>query len=59
MNFTRVITNAKRFAGKNRDGDNFDDLTVDRLHNRYTVATLVCFCIAISSYQYVGKKNKR
>jgi len=58
MDFTAVIENAKRFAG-GKNGDNtYDDRLVDRLHNRYTVAILVCFCIAISSYQYIGKKTK-
>lgn len=57
MDFTAVIDNAKRFAG-GKSGDNvYDDLLVDRLHNRYTVAVLVCFCIAISSYQYAGKEK--
>lgn len=57
MDFTAVIDNARRFAGgKNRD-NTYDDLLVDRLHNRYTVAVLVCFCIAISTYQYAGKIN--
>ncbi len=59
MNFDKVIDNAKRFAGKNKNEDNYDDLLVDRLHNRYTVAALICFCIAISTYQYSGKKKKR
>ncbi|CAF2384954.1 unnamed protein product [Rotaria sp. Silwood2] len=54
MDFTAVIDSAKRFAGGKRDENNYDDLLVDRLHNRYTVAILVCFCIAISSYQYMG-----
>ena len=58
MDFTKVIVNAKRFAGKNKDADGYDDLTVDRLHNRYTVAILVCFCIALSTYQYIGKIGK-
>jgi len=52
MDFTAVIENAKKLAG----GTNvYDDLLVDRLHNRYTVAALVCFCIAVSTYQYAGK----
>jgi hypothetical protein len=55
MDFTEVIANAKRFAGEKKNGDNYDDLFIDRLHNRYTVAALVCFCIAISTYQYVGR----
>jgi S-methylmethionine-dependent homocysteine/selenocysteine methylase len=60
MDFTAVIDNAKRFAGKKGAENVFDDLLVDRLHNRYTVAALVCFCIAISTYQYAGKKiNER
>jgi hypothetical protein len=59
MDFTAVIENARRFAG-GKGGDNiYDDLLVDRLHNRYTVAILVCFCIAISTYQYAGKKRTR
>ncbi|CAF1024166.1 unnamed protein product [Rotaria sordida] len=58
MDFTEVIDNAKRFAGKKQDGDNYDDLFVDRLHNRYTVAVLICFFIAISTYQYVGTPLK-
>jgi hypothetical protein len=57
MDFTAVIDNAKRFAGGKRTENIYDDLLVDRLHNRYTVATLVCFCIAISTYQYAGKKK--
>jgi len=59
MDFTEVLDTAKRFAGKNKDINNYDDLLVDRLHNRYTVAVLVCFCIAISTYQYLGKKKTR
>jgi len=56
MDFTAVIEHAKRFAG-GKSGENiYDDLLVDRLHNRYTVATLICFCIAISTYQYAGMK---
>ncbi len=58
MNFEEVIENAKRFAGKKQDGNNYDDLLVDRLHNRYTVAILVCFCIAISTYEYTSKKKQ-
>ncbi|CAF0837032.1 unnamed protein product [Rotaria sordida] len=54
MDFTEVIDNAKRFAGGKKDENHYDDLPVDRLHNRYTVAILVCFCIAISTYQYAG-----
>ena len=55
MDFTAVIDYAKRFAGSKARGNAYDDLIVDRLHNRYTVAVLVCFCIAISTYQYLGK----
>jgi hypothetical protein len=58
MDFTAVIENAKRFAGGKSGDNNFDDLLVDRLHNRYTVAALVCFAIAISTYQYAGKNKK-
>jgi hypothetical protein len=58
MDFTDVIDNARKFAGRKKKGQNYDDLIVDRLHNRYTVAALVCFCIAISSYQYIGKREK-
>jgi hypothetical protein len=58
MDFTEILDTAKRFAGKNKDKNNYDDLLVDRLHNRYTVAALVCFCIAISTYQYLGKKKQ-
>ncbi|CAF1080695.1 unnamed protein product [Adineta steineri] len=56
MDFTAVIDNAKRFAGRKKGGDDdsYDDRLVDRLHNRYTVAALVCFCLAISTYQYAG-----
>ncbi|UJR36534.1 hypothetical protein I4U23_029255 [Adineta vaga] len=54
MDFTAVIESAKRFAGGERTDYTYDDRLVDRLHNRYTVAVLVCFCIAISSYQYIG-----
>ncbi|CAF1492167.1 unnamed protein product, partial [Didymodactylos carnosus] len=43
---------AKKFT--ERSDNNFDDFLVDRLHNRYTVAALICFCVAISSYQYIG-----
>ncbi|CAF1136407.1 unnamed protein product [Rotaria sp. Silwood1] len=58
MDFTAVIDNAKRFAGKRKRGDNYDDLLVDRLHNRYTVAILICFCIAIFTYQSIGTPLK-
>lgn len=58
MDFTAVIDNAKRFAGGKRTDNTYDDLLVDRLHNRYTVAALVCFCIAISTYQYAGESVK-
>ncbi|UJR09573.1 hypothetical protein I4U23_013808 [Adineta vaga] len=54
MDFTEVIDNAKRFAGEQTKKSNYDDLLVDRLHNRYTVAILICFCIAISTYDYIG-----
>jgi len=56
MDFTAVIDQAKRFAGRKGGENIYDDLLIDRLHNRYTVAALVCFCIAISTYQYAGKK---
>lgn len=59
MDFTAVIDYAKRFAGGKTRDNAYDDLIVDRLHNRYTVAVLVCFCIAISTYQYLGKINLR
>jgi hypothetical protein len=52
MSFIEVIGNEKRFAGKKQDSDNYDDLLVDRFHDRYTVAALVCFCIAISTHEY-------
>ena len=55
MDFTEVIDTAKRFAGKKQTDEYFDDLLNDRLHHRYTVAILVCFCIALSSYQYIGR----
>lgn len=58
MDFTDVIDTAKRFAGKKEDGNNYDDLLVDRCHNRYTVALLICFCIAMSTYQYMGKTKE-
>jgi hypothetical protein len=58
MNFTDVIDTAGRFAGEKKQGEIYDDLLIDRLHNRYTVALLVCFCIALSSYEYIGKKEK-
>ncbi|CAF4941894.1 unnamed protein product [Rotaria sp. Silwood1] len=58
MDFTAVIDNAKRFAGKRKRGDNYDDLLVDRLHHRYTVAILICFCIAIFTYQSIGTPLK-
>ncbi|CAF0810702.1 unnamed protein product [Rotaria sp. Silwood1] len=54
MDFNAVIDNAKRFAGGKSGENNYDDLLVDRLHNRYTVAILICCCIAISTYQYAG-----
>ena len=57
MDFTAVIDNARRFAGGKSRDNTYDDLLVDRLYNRYTVAVLVCFCIAISTYQYAGKIN--
>ena len=47
----------KNLREENKVPSNYDDLVVDRLHNRYTVAVLVCFCIAISTYQYAGKKK--
>ena len=59
MDFTAVIEQARRFAGGKRADQNFDDLLVDRLHNRYTVAALVCFCIAVSTYQYTGKVDQQ
>ena len=52
MDFTEVIEQAHRFAGFQ---PSYDDLLVDRLHHRYTVAGLICFVIAMSSYQYLGK----
>ncbi|CAF4153811.1 unnamed protein product, partial [Rotaria sp. Silwood2] len=58
MDFTTVINNAKRFGGKRKNRNNYDDLLVDRLHNRYTVAVLVCFCTAILTYQYIGSPIK-
>ena len=51
MDFTEVIEQAHRFAGRQ---PNYDDLLIDRLHHRYTVAGLICFVIAMSTYQYVG-----
>ena len=51
MDFTEVIEQAHRFAGRQ---PNHDDLLVDRLHHRYTVAGLICFVIAMSTYQYIG-----
>ncbi|CAF2059412.1 unnamed protein product [Rotaria magnacalcarata] len=54
MDFNSVIENARKYAGSAHGDHGYDDLFVDRLHNRYTVAILVCFCIAISSYQYAG-----
>lgn len=56
MDFTAVVDAAKRFAGGKSSQNTYDDLLVDRLHNRYTVAILVCFCIALSTYQYTGRK---
>lgn len=54
MDFTGVIDTARRFAGGKRKDNTYDDFLVDRLHNRYTVAALVCFCVAVSTYQYAG-----
>lgn len=51
MDFTEVIEQAHRFAGRQT---NYDDLLIDRFHHRYTVAGLICFFIALSSYQYLG-----
>ena len=58
MEFTTVIDNARKLAGGKQKDNTYDDLLVDRLHNRYTVAALVCFCIALSTYQYAGKMRK-
>ena len=56
MDYTEIIDNAKRFAGDDKKTTTgYDDLLVDRLHNRYTVAILICFCLAISTYDYLGK----
>ncbi|CAF3442005.1 unnamed protein product [Rotaria socialis] len=54
MDFNAVIENARKYAGGTHRDHGYDDLLVDRLHNRYTVAVLVCFCVALSSYQYIG-----
>ncbi|CAF1290087.1 unnamed protein product [Adineta ricciae] len=54
MDFNSVIDSAQKFAGRKRNDNIYDDRLIDRLHNRYTVAILVCFCIAISTYQYAG-----
>ncbi|CAF0956505.1 unnamed protein product [Adineta ricciae] len=55
MDYTEIIDNAKRFVGDDKKTTTVhDDLLVDRLHNRYTVAILICFCIAISTYDYLG-----
>jgi len=59
MDFDQVVRNARKFAGKKKKGNIYDDLIVDRLHNRYTVAALVCFFVAISSYEYIGKTEKQ
>jgi len=58
MDFDEVINTARRFAGHKKAGDSYDDLLIDRLHNRYTVATLICFFIAVSTYQHLGKEKK-
>lgn len=58
MDFNSVIDSAQRFAGRKRNDNIYDDRLIDRLHNRYTVAILVCFCIAISTYQYAGKTSE-
>jgi len=55
MDFTAIIDNARRYAGGKRKKSSCDDLLVDQLHNRYTVAVLVCFFIAVSTYQYIGE----
>jgi hypothetical protein len=49
---TEILVNARQIAGK---AESYDDLLVDRLHHRYTVAGLVCFSIALSTYQYIGE----
>ena len=58
MDFDAVIKSAKQFAGSKRNRTAYNDLLVDRLHHRYTVAALVCFCIAVSTYQYAGKDEE-
>jgi hypothetical protein len=58
MEFNDVIDTAKRFAGKKKQEEIYDDLLIDRFHNRYTVAILVCFCVALSTYDYLGKNEK-
>lgn len=58
MDFTEVIDNSRKFAGKRQLGDNYDDRIIDRFHNRYTVALLICSFIAISTYDYLGKIRK-
>jgi hypothetical protein len=58
MDFTEVINKAKRFTENEKNKNYYDDLLIDRLHNRYTVAALVCFCVAVSSYDFLGKRKK-
>ena len=55
VDFDNIIDNAKRFAGKVDQENHFDDSLIDRLHHRYTVAAIVCFFIAMASYQYLGR----
>lgn len=57
MDFTAVFDYSKKYAGGQTPQNNYDDLLVDRLHNRYTVAILICFFVAISTYQYAGKNR--
>lgn len=57
MDFTAIIKYAKQLAGGKRSENKFVDLIVDRLHHRYTVTILVCFCVAISTYQFIGKEK--
>lgn len=57
VDFLNIIDNAKRFAGKVDRENTYDDSFVDRLHNRYTVAGIVCFCVTMAGYQYLGKSR--
>ena len=58
MDYTEVTEIAKEFTSKKDSNDNYDDSSIDRLHNRYTVAFILCFCIAASTYDYMNDAIK-